>query len=206
MRGHFAKSLCGERFGRLTVVSRAETVNGQSMWNCICDCGNQCVVRGSHLRGGKQKSCGCYRKEVSRIINTTHGQSDTRLYHIWQGMIERCRNYRNKSFKDYGARGISVCGEWLSFQAFMEWSLKNGYTDLMSIDRIDVNRDYSPENCRWVTMKQQQNNRRDNLKITFQSETHTLKEWCDLLHLNYKSTWYRLKGGEAFEEIAGFGD
>lgn len=161
--------LIGQRFGRLIVVSRAENDRqGQAQWNCVCDCGNFSIVRSRHLKYGRVKSCGCYHLERDSECHTKHSLSETRLYKIYLGMKQRCYNTKNHAYKHYGGRGITICAEWLdkdnSFINFYNWAMSNGYRSDLSIDRIDVNGNYEPCNCRWATAKEQQNNRRNNRK------------------------------------------
>ena len=189
--------LTGQRFGRLVVVSRAESKNQRTMWNCVCDCGKKVVVGSKDIRNGKTKSCGCYHKDnyaqPPRMIGRKnpsykHGGTGTKLYWIWSSMVQRCTNENDKRFQMYGARGITVCDEWLNgFGAFCEWAMMNGYSEGLSIDRIDNDGNYCPENCRWTDSVVQSNNRRNNIMITRNNETHTLSEWARIKKLPYKT-------------------
>lgn len=180
--------LTGQKFGRLTVISRAtkdELLNkkryNQVFWKCLCDCGNIKFVSGGHLRDGHTKSCGCLHDENAKLATRKHGMTNTRLHHIWTNMLQRCFNVKNPKYKNYGARGIKVCKEWTEFLNFYNWAVNNGYKKELTIDRINVDGNYCPENCRWVDSIVQMNNRTDNRWITYQGETHTLAEWGRLL-------------------------
>lgn len=191
--------LTGKKFAMLTVVSRSENSSrGEARWNCVCECGNTTTVSGKNLKMGAVKSCGC----LLRRPHDTHHLSNTKLYRIWNAMLQRCNNKNYSAYKYYGAKGVSICKEWANnFLAFYEWSIANGYSDELTIDRIDYNGNYSPDNCRWVDRKVQANNRTFCKMIEYNGKTQTLMQWCEELGLNYKrvhSRLYRL--GWTFEK------
>lgn len=186
------------RFGRLVVLHRSpiNSKSGNAIWVCLCDCGNQVNVIGSHLRSGHTVSCGC-----NRTTENANGHSKERLYRIWRGMINRCTNLRNVNFKWYGGRGISVCSEWLKYDAFRRWALASGYTDTMTIDRVDLGGNYCPENCRWVDMKTQANNRTNNRNIRFQGEVYTVAQLAETFGISSATIFNRLRLGWTPERI-----
>lgn len=152
--------------------------DGEATWRCRCKCGNTKVLKGSALRGGYSKSCGCIAKERLGDRVRTHGKSKSRLYHIWKNIKARCYNPVSKSYVDYGARGIKMCDEWLnSPEAFMDWAIQNGYSDELTIERIDVNLGYSPENCKFIPSECQKANRRNTL-LTVNGVIKTKAEWA----------------------------
>lgn len=198
------EDLTGRRFGRLTVIEETEVRKGNSVvWLCECDCGTRKGISAHCLKSGRVLSCGCYNKTKE----LTHGLSHTRLHHAWLSMIDRCNNPNNKEYKNYGGRGIKVCDEWLnSFEAFRDWAYANGFDadvprDKCTIDRIDVNGNYEPDNCRWTDMKVQCRNRRNNVVIECNGESHCLSEWAEMLGEPYAKLVSRHRRGWSPYEI-----
>lgn len=187
-RGTF-DDLTGRRFGRLVVLERVEDHVSSGgyrypKWKCICDCGNETKATSRGLKFGSVKSCGCYRKEVASLLeHETHGDSVNpeykNLYNVWRSMRRRCNSPNSQTYHHYGGRGISICKEWDDYIDFKEWALQSGYRQGLSIDRIDVNGNYEPSNCRWVTQKEQNNNRRNNRYVTYQGKTRTATQWAE---------------------------
>lgn len=183
------KDLTGMRFGKLTIIKRGTNrVSGnrkRATWVCECDCGEKKTIFATHLIQGRSKSCGCLQREKLIQRNTTHGLSDSRIYQIYADMKDRCYNSNSSCYKEYGGRGIEVCNKWLnSFENFYDWSMANGYKESLTIDRINVNGNYSPDNCRWSEQVEQQNNKRNNHLITYNGETKTLSEWAKELGID----------------------
>jgi len=193
--------LTGQRFGRLTVVSRAENdKRGSAKWLCLCDCGNTCVVFSGNLMRGHTKSCGCYNIETVTARSITRGGRHTRLYRIWCAMKYRCTNPSAIRYSNYGGRGIKVCPEWeRSFPAFQEWALKNGYSEGLSIDRIDNNLGYFPENCRWVDALTQNRNRGYCRRLIFNGKEQTVSAWAVETGISAKVIYDRLDAGWSVE-------
>lgn len=183
-------NIIGMKFGKLTVIEKTNEKaknNGEFKYRCKCDCGNEVLVRGSHLKDGNSQTCGCSHRLTKRKENI-------RIYNIYQNMKERCYNKNCKSFKNYGKRGIKICEEWLNdYNCFYEWAIKNGYKDELSIDRINVDGNYEPNNCRWATRIQQANNTTQNVFITYHNEKKTVAEWARTLNMSYSKLNYRLK-------------
>lgn len=190
----------GQRYGSLTVLGEAPATH-TGKWRvrrarCRCDCGAETVVRLSNLRTGHTTTCGCGRKSANR---RTHGKSDSRLYAIWNGMKQRCQNDNTKSFEYYGGRGIRVCEDWQTFEPFLKWAKANGYRKDLTIERVDVDGDYCPDNCTWIPKAEQSANRRPVMRssrlLTYRGKTQTLTQWAREVGLNPSTLGGRLKWG-----------
>lgn len=199
-RSHNFKDLTGQKFNRLLVLNFAYIKNRNTYWKCKCDCGNIIIVNSGHLKDNHTKSCGCLKKEnIKKRIKeqTKHNLRHTRIYGIWVNMKTRCYNTNNEDYKNYGGRGIVIYKKWIDkengFINFYNWAMENGYRDNLTIDRIDVNGNYEPSNCRWVDWIRQQNNRRNNHIIEYKKEKHTLEEWSKILPINISSSVLRYR-------------
>lgn len=216
MKGHAHNfiDITGQKFGRLTVVEYVgKGQDRKALWKCKCDCGEERVVRGRDLRNGKTVSCGCYREEIKigrpmteqnrRIlldINTTHGLSKTPIYKVWQGIKSRCYNPKTINYCNYGGRGITMCEEWLTFEGFYE-DMAESYKRGLTIERIDNDKGYSKENCKWATRLEQSNNKRDNIIITYNGETDTLANLCRKYNKKYITVADRYKRGWGVDKL-----
>lgn len=213
MGGKF-KDLTGEKYGKLTVISRAENIvvanNLQyACWNCLCDCGGNVIVKTSDLKRGHTQSCGCLQKERVSKVNTKHGGSFDRLYvSVWANMIQRCTNPKNAFYSDYGGRGIKIYGGWYDYANFRQWALENGYdenADYMqsTIDRIDSNGDYSPENCRIADIKTQSRNTRTNINLFVDGCKICLLDLARSLDISYDTArkWYHDRNFRTYEQF-----
>lgn len=190
------EDLTGKRYGKIKVVSMKGHEKGSIIWNCVCDCGKELEISTSRLNSGHVQSCGCTKKERMIKQNTLHGKSHTRLYKIWIGMKKRCYNPSSNAYERYGGRGIGVCQEWLNdFMSFYNWSMENGYNDNLSIDRIDVNGNYEPSNCRWATIDEQSSNKRDTVYYEMFGLNKPLTEWCKYAEIKYSRAYQRFKNG-----------
>lgn len=201
--------LC-KKFGRLTIISYSHCVDKYSKkghsfihyYTCLCDCGKYCVVERNSVREGHTLSCGCLNKDFCKKQFSKHRLTKDPLYKIYYRIIRRCYDKKDVSYKNYGQRGIVVCSLWKEdFYNFYNWAINNGYKKGLSIDRIDNNYGYSPDNCRWATAKEQSNNKRNNIIVEWKGEQHTLKQWAEILNVNYKKLWERTqKRGWSFEK------
>lgn len=195
-----AIDLTGKRFGRLTVIERYNKKTPYVLWRCKCDCGKESIVRAGSLIRGVSKSCGCLVAETNKKRSTKHGGYGTRLYRIWDDMKSRCRNPKAISYPNYGGKGISLCEEWNDFAVFREWAMTHGYKDKLTIDRIDINKNYEPNNCRWVDMVTQNNNKSSNFFITYDGRKMSLSMWAKELHISYNMLLKRIRRGWTFEK------
>lgn len=179
-------NLTGRRFGRLLAV-RPHLKKGSNgaVWECRCDCGNTIIVPAHNLLVSGIKSCGCWKEERNK-----RRESRTRLYKIWQNMKNRCLNSNVKGFVNYGGRGIKICDDWMDYWKFKDWAINNGYTNNLTIERINVNGNYCPENCKWITLSEQTLNKRNSVLYDYKGKTITLVELSKITGLKYKSLQY----------------
>ena len=188
----------------MVVVSFVEKRNGKPYWLCECDCGKEKIICEYNFTSGATQSCGCKkRNQITKMNkgNIKHGQRNTRLYKIWCGMKYRCYNPNSDEYGIYGGRGIVICDEWKEdFQSFYNWAISNGYKYDLTIDRIDVNGNYEPSNCRWVTMKTQENNKRNNRIIEYKNKKQTISQWADEIGIRKEIIYYRLNHGWSIEK------
>lgn len=204
-----AIDLTGYKTNEITVLRREGTKKGQATWRCVCSCGKEFVQYGGPLRSGKVKSCGHIYADKKRrldlayrtIAKGTHNSSFTRLYYLWTSIKGRCYQETSPSYRNYGARGIIMCDEWLKFENFKKWAIESGYDEnaprgVCTIDRIDPNGNYEPNNCRWANTKEQARNKRTTVFATINGQTKSLSEWSEesglprgLLYQRHKSGW-----------------
>lgn len=196
------KDLTGQRFGRLLVIKRAESMStGIVFWECLCDCGHTSIVRSQMLLRGSTVSCGCFRRErAGANPKITHGKTKTKEYTVWANMKGRCYNEKDAAYYNYGGRGITICERWLnSFENFLKDM--GECPDGMSIDRINNDGNYEPSNCKWVTIFEQNANRRGNIQITIEGETKTLMQWSRKRGLKYGTVHDRYIDGFCVDDI-----
>lgn len=199
MANHRLNLNVGDKFGRLTIIC-CEGANslGKYMYRCRCDCGNTLIVMGSNLNRGRIVSCGCKKRENARNSRGFHGHTKESIYNIWGGMLQRCGNAKLDGFKNYGGRGILVCEEWKNFKNFYSWAIKNGYEENknLSIERIDVNGDYCPKNCKFIDKAKQCMNKQNTLWY----KGENLKSACIRLGINYTTVHSRIRKGMDVEK------
>ena len=186
------RNILNKKFGKLTPVCFVYRDSGhQHYWKFECDCGNEIIARKSSVTSGNTTQCKKCSLEARRNKIKTHGKSRTRLYKEWAGIIQRCENPRSTSYDRYGNMGISVCDEWHVFENFMAWALDSGYSDKLTIDRIDYQGNYEPSNCRWVSVLEQNNNTKTNIRFLYNGENHTLAEWARIYGMKYSCLYAR---------------
>ena len=195
--------LTGQRFGRLTVLERGPNNNrNRATWKCRCDCGTAKTIAGASLVRGYSTSCGCYNSEQTSKRNYRHGLTNTAEYRAWTGMFTRCTNPEYRAFSRYGGRGIIVCERWSGENGFANFLNDMGFrpSTQHSLDRINVDGNYEPENCRWATQKEQMRNTKNSVYFTYRGETKTLPEWAELLGIAYHTLYRRIKNGWPLEK------
>lgn len=191
----YRKDLKGQKINKLLVLEFFENKNKRTYWKCLCDCGNIKEILGTHLVQGKTKSCGCYNSEkASQSCKNRTIIPNKRIMYIWQSMKQRCYKEDSISYKNYGAKGIKICNEWLNNpKVFYDWAINNGYEERLTIDRINNNGDYEPNNCRWTDWETQMRNTKHNIIINYQGETNCVKYFIDKYKLNQFAIYSRLK-------------
>lgn len=190
------EDITGQKFNRLTVIKRVENRGSRAYWLCKCDCGGYKTTSTTKLRNGYTKSCGCLNVEFNQKRCITHNDRFSRLHNIWGGLKQRCNNVNYKHYKHYGGRGIEVCKEWEeSYIVFREWANNNGYSRELTIDRIDNDKGYYPENCRWADRITQMNNRRNNHIVEYNGEILTIDQICRKYNKPYNNVISRLSLG-----------
>lgn len=201
------EDICGKRYGKLTVrsVDKDRTTKKHTYWFCECDCGNVVSVRADCLKSGTTKSCKClWTAEESH--HKKHGMSSTKLYHVFYAMLQRCENEKDKRYRDYGERGIRVCDEWKANpESFLKWAMENGYKEGLTIERVDNNKGYSPENCKWITIAERQKNKRPrgnmDILLEYNGKRVNLMQLSTLVGMNYHTLYFRYKRGLRLPEL-----
>lgn len=209
------KDISGKKFNMLTVIKPCgKSKKGETIWECICDCGKTTRLRSSVITKGRTKSCGCLQGTISNrekinypygkdSASYKHGLHKTRLYNIWATMKKRCYNTKDEHYANYGGRGITVCDEWIhDFQAFYDWAMAYGYADDLTIDRINNDGNYEPSNCRWTTSKEQANNRRTTMHITVNGVTKNATDWAKMIGVGRSTISRHKKQGDIEDYIS----
>ena len=185
----------GDRFSRLTFLGEYKKQGKRVYGKFKCDCGKIKFIRIDSVIGKQIKSCGCLYEERKNTVGLTSSEYE-RLYNLWKNMISRCYNEKNDRYYTYGFRGITVCDEWKEdFRAFADWAVKHGWNNRLSIERKNLDLGYSPENCEFISMKQQARNKTSNIRIDYNGESKCIAEWCEILNLNDKRTYMRYSRG-----------
>lgn len=196
--------LTGKQFGHLAVIEQAENKNGRVMWLCKCDCGTVKPIASSNLIHGYSTTCGCGQRHCGIDNNSyKHGKSKTKLYSVWKAMRQRCNNPNNYDYQWYGAEGKKICDEWDNYIEFEKWAMSSGYKSGLTIDRIDSSSCYCPENCRWITIQEQQKNKRNVRRLSLNGETHTISEWSEIKGIPYRTILGRIHNGWSSERALG---
>lgn len=207
---HYYIDITGEKYGRLTVIKYVYTKKKRAYWLCRCDCGNETILSTTVLKSGNTKSCGCFQKEQLRknIRKVIEGniryktETEKTLNLKYRSIKRRCYNPECEAYKNYGYRGIKMCDEWLAdFKNFYNWAVNNGYKKGLTIDRIDVNGNYEPNNCRWISNLKQQNNKRNNRYLIYNGKKMTCSEWARELNIPIGTISYRVSKGYKTEDI-----
>lgn len=201
--------ITGNKYNKLTVIRRVKSnIKGLPRWLCQCECGNYTEVNGNNLKNGAVKSCGCLLKDPENAKHFGEPRKkektleEVRLYRIFRGMITRCENKNNPAYKNYGARGIKICNEWRnSFLSFYQWAINNGYKLGLTIERINVNKDYEPLNCKWISRRQQNFNKRNSYNFIINGKRQCLSAWCKEYNMPYLTVYNRItKFGMSVED------
>lgn len=201
----FRENLKGRKFNKLQVIDFYGNKKGRTYWKCKCDCGKVCILEAYKIKSGHTKSCGCLGIENKKMLykySIKHKKMDTKLYRVWQNMKRRCYTPSSNSYKSYGARSIIVCKEWRDdFLNFYNWAVANGYKENLTIDRINVNGNYEPNNCRWATMEEQANNKRNNVFINYNGEKLSINQWSKKTGIKRETISWRLKHDFPLEKV-----
>ena len=195
------QDLTGKRFTRLTVIKQNGVKNQKQVWLCRCDCGKEINVSTSSLNYGNSKSCGCIGSEKTILRSTKHGLCHSNIYKVWSAMRQRCNNENSKDYYLYGAKGIKVCKDWEDdFMSFYNWSIENGYDEKLTIDRIDNDKGYYPENCRWADLKTQANNQKRIKKYTYKGVTDTITYLSEMFNVRKETVRNRVMRGYTIDQ------
>lgn len=197
----------GMKFGKLTILERCGSKNKRAIWKCICDCGNYYIGVGSEIKSGGVKSCGCLRKKTAALQGKKSriyfSEKEKRLKRIYDGMKARCYNKNSAQYLNYGGKGIKIFDLWLeNFNTFKSWAIANGYKNELTLDRIDNDKGYEPQNCRWSTYKVQENNRSNNRIVSYEGKKYTLSELSNFLKISGSCLAWRIKNGWKEHELS----